>query len=113
MAGTDTSSSKPRRRWFQFSLRALLVTVTVLGLGLVPLAVRLKRERDKQVAMTRLQEMGVWVESFNDEIMVVVRSNVEVTDEIRTYLKSLRGVTWLHLCGYTVTDDTLRRLNDF
>ena len=47
--------SKPRRRWFQYSLRTLLVLVTVLC---VWLGVTVNRARKQREAVAAIQELG-------------------------------------------------------
>lgn len=44
-------ASPPKRRWFAFRLRTLLIVVVVLGLALTPLAMKLKKARAQKVAV--------------------------------------------------------------
>ena len=46
--------TKPRRRWYQFSLRALLVGVAVVGFGTAWLGEQVKRALDQRRAVTAL-----------------------------------------------------------
>ena len=52
MTTDHPNPSKPRRRWFQFSLRTLLVLVTVLCVWLAMTAERARKQR-KAVAAIR------------------------------------------------------------
>ena len=58
MTTNHTTPSKPRRRWFQFSLRTLMVLVTVLcvWLGLVS-----ERARKQREAVAAIEALGGWV----------------------------------------------------
>ena len=56
---TDHSNpSKPRRRWFQYSLRTLLVLVTVLCVFCVWLGLVSERARKQREAVAAIEAMG-------------------------------------------------------
>ncbi len=52
---------KPKRRWFQFSLRALLVFVLPTSIGMSWFGVRLHRVRRQRGAVKAIQKAGGWV----------------------------------------------------
>ena len=57
---TDASSnpSKPRRRWFQFSLRSLLIAVTLFAGLLVAWRVYVEPYRRQRETMKLFEELG-------------------------------------------------------
>ena len=52
---------KTKRRWFQFSLRTLLIGVFVLSLPLSWFAVRMERARRQREAVEAIERLGGWV----------------------------------------------------
>jgi Leucine-rich repeat (LRR) protein len=58
-----TTTTKPRRRWFQYSLRTLLVLMLLACIGMGWLAVKLQRVRQEQAAVAAIEGLGgsvVW-----------------------------------------------------
>ena len=58
MTMNDSRPPKPRHRWYQFSLRTLLVFVAVGGIGLGWLGVRLQRARKQKEAVEAILMLG-------------------------------------------------------
>ena len=55
---TTPTSAKDRRRWLRFSLRTLLVLMTVLGVALGWLGVQVNRVRKQRDAVAWVQQVG-------------------------------------------------------
>ena len=133
---TDHSTpSKPRRRWFQYSLRTLFVLLTVLC---VWLAVTVNRARKQREAVAAIEELGgvvyydfqvdnsrgllraklpgpKWLrELVGDEYFVSVHfvdlGNTQVTDAQLEHLKGLSNLQALVLDRTQVTDAGLEHL---
>jgi hypothetical protein len=58
MTREDSRPAKPERRWYQFSLRTLLVFVAVVGVGLGWLGGKVRRIRNEQNAVAEIQSIG-------------------------------------------------------
>jgi len=63
-----TDKPKPKRRWLQFSLRTLLIFVTVFCLCLGILGITVKRARDQRMAVEAILAIGGTVTYENGEI---------------------------------------------
>lgn len=123
----------PRRRWFQFSLKALLVAVVVLSLPLSWFAARLHRARDQRKAIQALiriegcvaydtDDAGFparltpsWLRAllgrdFFDQVIVVGLVGPQVTDSELRHLVRLRSLKSLLVIDTEVTDDGLEHL---
>ena len=53
-----TESSKPRRRWFQYSLRTLLLLMLLVSIGMSWVAVRMQRARRQREAVKGIERLG-------------------------------------------------------
>ena len=51
----------PKRRWFQFSLRTLLVVVTLFCVGMSWFAVRMQKARKQRDTVVAIEKSGGWV----------------------------------------------------
>jgi len=56
--------SKPKRRWFQFGLRTLLLAMLVAGVGFGWLARELQIARNRRAAVIELDRMKVYVYQY-------------------------------------------------
>ena len=54
----NTAQPKPRRRWYQFRLRTLLVVVTLAGCGLGWLGIKVLEARQQQAAVAAIENLG-------------------------------------------------------
>src|SRR5438094_941353 len=114
---------KPRRRWFQFSLRSLLVLV-----GLVALAATLwrtyvapyVRQRETIKLIEKLQgtyqttEAPVWLRRLGGDFQNVTQANLADCDDPAAYLdhvSQLPAVELLIVGGLAFNDDHARRLH--
>jgi hypothetical protein len=64
MAGkteTATGRPKPKRRWFQYSLRTLLVFVAVCAIGCSWLCVKMRQAKSEHEAATAIEKLGGFV----------------------------------------------------
>ena len=136
MTTDQPTPSKPRRRWFQFSLRTLFVLVTVLC---VWLAVTVNRARKQREAVAAIEAVGglvtyeyqydssdtfsatakppgpEWLrELVGEEYFVSVTfvglQNTQVTDACLEHLKGLTNLETLNLIGTQVTDAGVKNL---
>jgi len=53
--------AKPKRRWFRFSLRTLLVLATIACAGFGWLGVKMQQARRQQQAVEKLEKLGARV----------------------------------------------------
>jgi hypothetical protein len=58
MTTAPSTTPKPRRRWYQHSLRTLMVLMLVLGSGFGWLGMELKRAREQRKEVEAIEEMG-------------------------------------------------------
>jgi hypothetical protein len=116
-------TAKPRRRWFRFSLRTLLILVTVLSLPLGWVGWRLGEVRRERATITWVEEMGGkvdfpsrinpderswWEKStdkwFGERVWLVTLYETQVTDlSPLAELKSLKEIA----IGHTQVSDLL------
>ena len=68
--------SPPKRRWFAFRLRTLLVVVVVLGAVMTPVAIKVKKAREQKKAVAWVLENG-----SNSSIRSIENSEVMGTEK--------------------------------
>ncbi len=117
-------AAKPYRRWYQFSLRTLLVAFMVLGVPLSWFAARMERTRKQRKAVEAIQRLGGSVEydrhmpsltwlrcwlgnDFFDEVETVDVLNIQITDAGLEHLDGLTNLKRLSLDGTRITDGGL------
>ena len=105
---------RPTRRWFQFSLRALLVFVTLCALACSWLAVKLREVKREEAAAAAIEKAGGFVgwdessagpawlrgvlgEHFFAHVEDVAFSRVEVTDSTLEPLDAMNHLQELAL----------------
>ena len=111
-------ANKPRRRWFQFSLRTLLIGVTVAACGLGWLGVRVKDARKQAAAVTAVEKLGGFVcydfqaDSMGDGVSA---PGTPGPAWLRAILGDdfFRSVWLVTFAGTSITDAELQRLGDF
>jgi hypothetical protein len=121
------AAPKLKRRWLQFSTRALLVAVTVLGVTLGVIGWRAEPQRQAVAAIEALgglvlyrgDERSSSIEGFlrpfvprdyYDNVWYVDFQSEPITDEHLALLEPLTGTTHLYLARANVTDAGLAAL---
>jgi len=122
MAMNDSHLPRPKRRWYQFSLRTLLVFVLVLSVPLAWLAMKMQKARKEREAEKAILKAGGVIFYDSDtsfpvptrlHVSFVDPFRVNITDDVLVHVKELanRGERMcLHLGGTQVTDAGLENL---
>ena len=121
-----TDAPKPKLRWFQFSLRTLLVFVTLCAVPCSWLGVKMQKARQQRKAARAIEELGgevgwsepsgpAWLRSLlGDDVFRHVDSVdafvSDVDDAALENLKALNQVEYLGLVVSPVTDAGLEHL---
>jgi hypothetical protein len=129
---------KPKRRWFQFSLRTLLVFVLLVSIGMSWFAARMTKARRQKKAVQAIERAGGMVsydyqgdgpfgdphaqppvlkwarellgdDFFCDVVMVAIVADKDFDDQA-SHLKALAGIKTLVLTGSQVTDAGLKHM---
>jgi SAM-dependent methyltransferase len=125
-------NAKRKRRWFQYSLRTLLVLVLAFGCGFGWLASKIKRAREQRQAVKAIEELEghvdywpasggmirtavAWAgnllgEDLSVEVRGVYLATTRVTDAGLARLGGLTQLRWLRLASTPVTDAGLAHL---
>jgi len=130
MTMNDSDPPKPKRlrRWYQFSLRTLLVFMLVCGAGLGWFAMKMQRAKRQQEAVEAILKVGgkvfydyqldetgakatppVWLrkslgDDFFFDVIHVIFVGTHVTDAELENLERLTSLEWLVVRGRNVTD---------
>lgn len=125
---TGSRPTKTKRRWYQFSLRTLLVFVLAAGLALGLLGRWIRQAQDQRMAVIELRRSGAHVgcrntggalsnallrKLFGDEALPVLAVDFlgfPVIDADLIHLKGLTNLRELHLEFSGITDDGLMHL---
>ena len=107
---SDSDTSKPRRRWYQFSLRTLLILVTLSAVPLGWVGSKMAQARREQPAIEAIEGMGGYVaveDGWLDKwiggtVYSVGLPNTQVSD--LTPLAELNNLTRLDLYETQVSD---------
>jgi len=136
MGMNDSRPPKPKRRWYQFRLRTLLVVTLVLAVGLSWIAVKLQQARRQRKAVQAICQLGgavgydfdivggtyrpryeepagtAWLSRVDlvSDVLAVSLSGPSVHNEDLVHLESLPKLESLHLGGTQVTDAGLKHL---
>jgi hypothetical protein len=118
----DMAAPKPKRRWFQYSLRTLLVFVTVCAIPCSWLAVKLRQAERQREAATAIERLGgkvtwdskasgqpgwlrcVLGDDFFNTVVRVNLYNTHVTDAGLEHLTGFRQLQQLLLTKTSVSD---------
>ena len=127
-----TDKPKPRRRWLQFSLRTMMIVVTVFCVWLGFTAKRARDQRQAVEVIRKLWGAGYyehqlplgfpskppgpkWLRRLIGDEYFFSFGRIEVggpTDADLVHLKALTSLTFLALSGTKVTDTGLEHLKD-
>ncbi len=132
---TEPSTAAPptrHRRWFQFSLRSLLIFITMLAIGAGLLSQRIARKRKEWDAVQAILKLGAsvrfdrdisdanatgpsWLrgflgKNFFTEVVSVNLSHVQPENEGLASIKELPELVQLHLANCRITDSGLENL---
>jgi len=117
MTVNDSRPPKPKRRWFQFSLRTLLVFVVVVGIGFGWLGSKLQRAGKNREAAAEVQRVAAEIESLGGMVGMEFpkpppnRLEKLFGDPVGVpHLKRLTDLQSLSLIGTQVTDAGLEHL---
>lgn len=120
--------SRPERRWYQFSLRALLLVMLVVCFGLAPVAYEQQKAIRQQAAVAAIQKLGGRVEydpslpsrSAWQRILLgddsygnatgLDLSQTRVTDAELAHIRELPRLRWLAVSETKATDAGLVHL---
>ena len=58
MTTEPTTTPNPKRRWYQYSIRTLLVTMVVISVPLGWLACKIRQAREQRIVVQQIQELG-------------------------------------------------------
>jgi len=64
---SDTNPPKPKRRWYQFSLRTLLVLVTLFAVACSWYAYEMREAAKRRAAIAELEELGALVRYYDPD----------------------------------------------
>jgi hypothetical protein len=139
MVDSDMTDPKPKRRWYQFSLRTLLVFVFLVSLPLSWLAVKIQQARERREAVAVFLKAGgqvryeyqvdedfnqisgaetpapAWLgnllgqDFFSHVVAVTARGHALGNREV-AQLERLTDLAFVDLSSTKVTDDGLRHL---
>jgi len=125
-------SEKSKRRWFQYSLRTLLVLVLVVSLPCSWLAVKIRQKEKERQAVEEIENLGgivfydyqyqgteapgpAWMrkllgDDFFSDVVSVDLVDCKVTDDGFQHLEGSTNLWSLHLSGTQLTDEGLQHL---
>ena len=108
MTPTPTTPT-PRRRWLQFSLRAMLVLMLVVSVPLGWFAFKLRQARQQRQVIEAIKKLGGGVDYYGPASSGMIRSSVAWLGEFLGEDLS-KDVLSVNLCNTTVTDAGLEHL---
>lgn len=122
MPDSQPAATKHKRRWFQFSLRTLLVLLTLSCAWLGVVVNRVNRQRAAVQVVERLGgnpeygdapvdeswavgKLRNWLpRDYFDHVVAIDFNGTQVSDAGLVHLKGLTTLEWLNLSGTQVTD---------
>jgi hypothetical protein len=139
MENAHSANPKPKRRWYQYSLRTLMIFVTMFAVMCSWFAVKMQQARRQREAVEAIQRIGGLVEydyemapytgtladcprrgplwlrtlfgdDFFSDVVYVIFMQANVTEADLEHLKALPRLQQLFLNNPQVTDAYLERL---
>jgi hypothetical protein len=120
----SAASSQPRRRWFQFTLRGLLLLVVLVALGAYAYRSCVEPYRRQREALKVLGDLGAMMRTapatdweqrlFGRNLVHITEVHLADSDEPEKYLPHVAGLPHLELLvvgGLSFRDEHLRRLH--
>ena len=112
---------KRRRRWYQFSLRSLMLFILVCAIPSAWVGPKLEATRCEQVVVTEIESLGAtvlypetkgpnWITRHFRRVMAVGFEGTQDIDAGLVHLKGLTNLFWLELADTKVTDTGLVHL---
>ncbi len=130
-------TTTPRRRWFQYSLRTLLLVMLLVSIGMSWFAVKVQKARRQRTVVEAIKKLGGEVkfdyeygdqlpgnsadpgwfrnlleEDFFATVVYVSFIDSRVTDDDLESLKELTQLRGLNFCGTQVGDAGLEHLRE-
>ena len=121
--------AKPKRRWYQFSLKTLILAMVVCGCLLAPVAYEHQKARNQHAAVAALERLGgylgfdsttqprsAWMrlllgdDKFDHLVAVDFAPGARITDAELIHLRSFAYLRVVELDGMPVTDASLVEL---
>ncbi len=115
MATPQPEAPARKLRWYQYSLRSLLLFLLLVSLGMSWVAVRMKRARRQEGAVEEIEKFGGWAR-YDYEVQQSNRPLPSAGPPGPAWLRNLLGehffatVVDVHLAGTQITDASLERL---
>jgi len=117
----EPDGPSPKRRRFQYSLRSLLIVMTLVAFGCSWFAVQMKKSRERANAMERIEEAAgegpiffaggnLTDELFGNNPIGVQLDNTPVTNEALPYLEGLPSIEIVSLRNTQIDDAGLVHL---
>ena len=113
-SGNKTMTDKPKRRWYQYSLRTLFVLMTLFAVACSWYAVEMQKAARRQMAMARIEKVAGKVEwrssttltdrCFGSNPICAIFDGTQVTDAELMHLKGLIKLEGLYLDRTQITD---------
>jgi hypothetical protein len=120
------SDTKIKLRWFQYSLRTVLIIVTLCAIPCSWLALKMRQAKRQREAVAAIEKLGggvllsepsgpKWLrslvgEDFSQSVESVQLDNTQATDSGLEHLKGFSQLKFLSLYGTEVTDAGLEHL---
>src|SRR5689334_22834012 len=115
--------TKPKRRWFRYSLRTLLVFVTLASAGFGWLGYKVRQSQQHREAIKTIEKLGgtfryegnptnalrpawlsKWIGNDDSGTVIQVRFDSRIGDDVLAQLQSLTRLDRLDVHGTQVTD---------
>ncbi len=118
-----------KRRWYQYSLRTLVIAVTLFAFACSWFAVKMQQAKRQKDAVDKIRALGGYVDycdlahkhymwagrrllgiDFVSGVRQIEFESYQVTDDDLECLKDLTGIVQISLCTASITDVGLRHI---